>query len=270
MTLSFVPKLIAIFVTLVLAGPWMLTLLTDYMRRLYESFPAYDRLSQPSISDHLGPTRRLAGVFIFPLTRILACWPPRRSSTMRRCRRELPSHWHRPCLRPPIPAGSWLGFDPCVEQILIGTMMGFVLRIAFAALDVAGELIGLQMGLSFATFFRPGGRRADTGDHPVPRLAHRIVLPCHEWPSARHLPGGRELHRAADRQPALSGCISLAALVKSAAMMFSLGVLLALPLITALLVTNLALGVLSRVAPALNLFAVGFPVTMALGFIVLC
>jgi len=51
--------------------------------------------------------------------------------------------------------------------------------------------------------------------------------------------------------------------------MFSLGVMLALPLITALLVTNISLGVLSRVAPALNLFAVGFPVTLGLGFIVL-
>lgn len=40
MTLSFVPKLIAIFVTLVLAGPWMLTILTDFMRRLFESIPA--------------------------------------------------------------------------------------------------------------------------------------------------------------------------------------------------------------------------------------
>ena len=40
MTLSFVPKLVAIFVTLVLAGPWMLTLLTDFMRRLFESIPA--------------------------------------------------------------------------------------------------------------------------------------------------------------------------------------------------------------------------------------
>ncbi|MDP1733966.1 MAG: flagellar biosynthesis protein FliQ [Sulfuritalea sp.] len=39
-TLSFVPKLIAIFVTLIVAGPWMLTLMTDYMRRLYESIPA--------------------------------------------------------------------------------------------------------------------------------------------------------------------------------------------------------------------------------------
>ena len=40
MTLSFVPKLVAIFVTLVLAGPWMITLLTDFIRRLFESIPS--------------------------------------------------------------------------------------------------------------------------------------------------------------------------------------------------------------------------------------
>lgn len=39
MTLTFVPKLIAMFITLVLAGPWILTVLTDYMRRLYEAIP---------------------------------------------------------------------------------------------------------------------------------------------------------------------------------------------------------------------------------------
>jgi len=39
-TLSFVPKLLVIFVTMIIAGPWMLTLLTDYMRRLYESIPS--------------------------------------------------------------------------------------------------------------------------------------------------------------------------------------------------------------------------------------
>ena len=38
-TLSFVPKLIAIFVTLIVVGPWMITMMTDYMRRLYESIP---------------------------------------------------------------------------------------------------------------------------------------------------------------------------------------------------------------------------------------
>lgn len=39
MTLTFVPKMIAMFITLVLAGPWMLTLMIDYMRRLFESIP---------------------------------------------------------------------------------------------------------------------------------------------------------------------------------------------------------------------------------------
>ncbi len=39
-TLSFVPKLLAIFVTMIVAGPWMLTVLTDYIRRLYESIPS--------------------------------------------------------------------------------------------------------------------------------------------------------------------------------------------------------------------------------------
>lgn len=39
-TLSFVPKLIVIFLVMVLAGPWMITLMTDYMRRLFESIPS--------------------------------------------------------------------------------------------------------------------------------------------------------------------------------------------------------------------------------------
>jgi flagellar biosynthetic protein FliQ len=39
-TLSFVPKLIAIFLTLLLAGPWMITVMTDYIRRLYEAIPS--------------------------------------------------------------------------------------------------------------------------------------------------------------------------------------------------------------------------------------
>lgn len=40
MTLSFVPKLVAIFITLIVAGPWMLTVMTDYMRQLFESIPS--------------------------------------------------------------------------------------------------------------------------------------------------------------------------------------------------------------------------------------
>ncbi|MCL7708213.1 flagellar biosynthetic protein FliR, partial [Enterobacter kobei] len=45
-----------------------------------------------------------------------------------------------------------------LQQILIGVAIGFTMQFAFAAVRTAGELIGLQMGLSFATFFDPGSR----------------------------------------------------------------------------------------------------------------
>jgi flagellar biosynthetic protein FliR len=58
-------------------------------------------------------------------------------------------------------------------------------------------------------------------------------------------------------------------LANAGVIVFSSGLLLALPILVALLITNVALGVLSRAAPQLNLFAVGFPVTLALGFAIL-
>ena len=60
-----------------------------------------------------------------------------------------------------------------------------------------------------------------------------------------------------------------ATLVSSASMIFASGLMLALPLIAALMIANIALGVLTRVAPTLNMFAVGFPITMVAGFVVL-
>jgi flagellar biosynthetic protein FliR len=216
-------------------------------------------------------------LFIFPLTRILAllATAPVFNNAALPARMRLIAGLAiaialAPALPPPpaIPAGSWLGLTVIVEQILIGAMMGFSLRIAFAALDVAGELIGLQMGLSFATFFDP----VAGGQTPVITQFLGLLTALFFLAMNGHL---LAIYLVAESFTVLPignlpfQAISLAALVKSAAMMFSLGVLLALPLITALLVTNLALGVLSRVAPALNLFAVGFPVTMALGFIVL-
>lgn len=169
---------------------------------------------------------------------------------------------------PAIPAGSWIGLTIVAEQLLIGSMMGFTLRIAFAALDIAGEIIGLQMGLSFATFFDP----VAGGNTPVMTQFLGLLTALFFLAMNGHLLALYLLAESFTVLPISSlpfHAISLAGVVKAASMMFSLGLLLALPLVTALLVTNLALGVLSRVAPALNLFAVGFPVTMALGFLVL-
>ena len=169
---------------------------------------------------------------------------------------------------PAIPAGSWISLAILAEQVLIGTLLGFTLRIAFAAVDIAGELIGLQMGLGFATFFDPdsGGQTPVIAEFLglltalvfLAMNGHLLVLSA-LGESFTLLPISAEPVRA----PAFG------ALMGWSATLFATGVLLALPLITALLIANIALGVLARIAQQLNLFAVGFPVTLALGLFVL-
>jgi flagellar biosynthetic protein FliR len=214
------------------------------------------------------------GLFVFPLTRVLgllAMTPVFNNAALPvRVRLVMGlgiTFALAPALPPPpaIEAGSWLGLAVIAEQMLIGVMMGFALRIALAALDVTGELIGLQMGLSFATFFDP----SSSSETPVMTQFLGFLTALMFLAMNGHLltitllAESFTLCRSAPRLPC-SGAVVHRDLGGDDV---SLGVMLALPLITALLVTNI--GVLSRVAPSLNLFAVGFPVTLALGFIVL-
>jgi len=172
---------------------------------------------------------------------------------------------------PPMPAvsaGSWTGLLILLDQTLIGVLMGFTLRLALAAIDVAGELIGLQMGLSFAVFYDP----QTAGQTPVVTefltlLAMLIFLAMNA-----HLLTLSVLVESFTLLPVVSTPFStsgLAPLMAWASTLFATGLLLALPMIAALLIANVAMGVLARVAPQLNLFAVGFPVTITAGFVVL-
>jgi flagellar biosynthetic protein FliR len=167
-----------------------------------------------------------------------------------------------------IDPGSPLGLLLLVQQVLIGVAMGLAMRLVFAAIDVAGEVIGFQMSLSFATAFDPqnGGQSAVVQEFLgllatltflaidghlmlIAALAHSFkFLPLTETPLLAA--GWGELARA-------GGYV------------FAAGVMLALPLIATLLVTSIALGVLTRAAPALNVFAVGFPITLSVGFAML-
>lgn len=168
---------------------------------------------------------------------------------------------------PPVPTDSWLALGLLAQQALIGIAIGFMMRLMFAAVDIAGEMIGLQMGLSFAVFFNPqtGGQSSVVAEFMgLLTLLIFLALDGHlmlinvlvvsfEW-----LPVG------AGTNP--EGWLLI---VRYAAVMFFSGILLALPMITTLLITNIALGVLTRAAPQLNLFAVGFPVTLTVGMAVL-
>ena len=168
---------------------------------------------------------------------------------------------------PPVPAGSMLTLAILAQQAFIGIAMGFMMRLLFAAIDVAGEVIGLQMGLSFAVFFSPqtGGQTSVIAEFIglitllvfVAMNGHlmliNVVVASFDW-----LPVGK-----------LPKADGWRLIVAYAAVMFSSALLLALPMVAALLITNTALGVLTRAAPQLNLFAVGFPVTLSVGFLVL-
>jgi len=169
---------------------------------------------------------------------------------------------------PPIDPGSGLGVAVFVQQILIGMAMGFIMRMVFAAVDMAGELIGLQMGLSFATFFDPqtSGQTNVLAEF-LGLLATLIFLAV-----GGHLMMIEVMVRSFEWMPIRADpfkAMGWAEAAGAGALMFAAGLLLALPLITALLITNIAMGVLTRAAPQINLFAVGFPITMTAGFVVL-
>ncbi len=175
-----------------------------------------------------------------------------------------------PSLPPPpaIAVGSWLGISILVQQLLIGALLGFTLRLAFSAIDVAGEMIGLQMGLSFAIFYDP----QNAAQTPVLSEFLGLIALLTYMAMNGHLLSLSALIETFQLLPiSLTpfSAIGFKTAVAWAAAVFSSGVLLALPMIAALLIANIGMGVLSRVAPQLNLFAIGFPVTMIAGFTVL-
>jgi flagellar biosynthetic protein FliR len=169
---------------------------------------------------------------------------------------------------PAVPAGSWIGLAILAQQMLIGILMGFALRIAFAAVDIAGEMIGLQMGLSFAAFVDP----QNAGEAPVVGSFLALVLMLLFLALDGHLLLIAALVDTFHAFPlGATGFSSIDArgLVTAGRDLFAVGLQLALPVIAALLLANLALGVLTRTAPQLNLFAVGFPITLLVGMLML-
>lgn len=172
---------------------------------------------------------------------------------------------------PPMPEvglGSWYGLAILVQQFLIGVGIGFVMRIAYAAADAAGEIIGLQMGLGFAAFFDPqsAGQTLVIG-----RFLNLLALLVFLAVNA-HLLLIRVLVESFQAlpiaQPPLSA-LGFYTLASFGSTVFAVGLQLALPLIAILLIANLALGILTRSAPQLNIFAIGFPITLTVGLVML-
>jgi flagellar biosynthetic protein FliR len=165
---------------------------------------------------------------------------------------------------PTVALDSAAGMLTLVQQLVIGISLGFAVRIVFSAVEFAGELIGLQMGLNFAGFFNPmtGGEATATSRFFGVSVSWlfivingHLLLIAAVVQSFQAFPVGPEPFAFLRTvQPQVWG-----------AEVFRLGLWIALPLVAMLLFVNLVLGIVSRVAQQMNVFAIGFPITVSVG-----
>lgn len=169
--------------------------------------------------------------------------------------------------QPTVSPMSGAGFVIAGQQLLIGLAMGFVVQIVFDALAMAGQLLANSMGLSFAFNVDP---LRGTGT-PVIGQFYSIFVTLTFLALNGHLTLVETLVEGFRSLPVGTsglGTDGVMQVVLWGGQIFSGALLVSLPGVTALLIVNLAFGVVSRSAPALNLFAIGFPVTLVCGLVV--
>jgi flagellar biosynthetic protein FliR len=163
---------------------------------------------------------------------------------------------------------SLAGLAIMIQQLIIGMSMGFTIRIVFACAEMAGEITGMTMGLGFATFFDPQSQGHSSA---LSQFFSLIMLMVYVTTNL-HLILLSALVDSFRTLPVSNTVMSIGSFQEVAlwgGAIFSAGVQLALPIIAALLITNISLGILTRAAPQLNIFGIGFPITISVGFLMI-
>lgn len=173
-----------------------------------------------------------------------------------------------PTLPPPpqVDVLSAAGLLLAAQQLMVGLVMGFMVQLVFGAVVIAGQSLAMTIGLGFAMSVDPqNGVQVPVLSQFYVILATLIFLSVDG-----HLLLIQALVDSFTVLPVAAAALGdevLLDLVHLGSQMFLSGLLLVLPAITAVLLINLAFGVITRAAPQLNIFAVGFPVTILAGFV---
>jgi flagellar biosynthetic protein FliR len=173
---------------------------------------------------------------------------------------------------PLMPAPTIAPFSPqaivvVFQQLLIGVALGFALQIVFDSLGLAGQVLANSMGLSFAFNVDPlrGSSTAALGQlYIILATLTFLALGGHLALLEVLIAGFTTLPVGMEGL----GREGLWKMVLWGGQLFAGAISVALPGVTALLIVNLAFGVVSRAAPTLNLFAVGFPISLVIGLLV--
>jgi len=171
-------------------------------------------------------------------------------------------------LPPPIDPFTWHGILLIMQQLGIGVAIGLIFTVVFQAFVIAGHLASMAMGLAMASMVDPA-----TGvNTPIIGRYFTIIATLLFLLMNGHVLVFKAIVQSFETLPIGLHFFtqdSLKLIFNFGAQMFESGVAIALPLVTALLLVNISFGVIARAAPALNIFAVGFPVTLLVGLIML-
>jgi len=154
-----------------------------------------------------------------------------------------------------------------LAELGIGALMGFALRCAFAAFSLAGRVLDVQMGFGIGAVFDP----VSQSGAPVLGSALGLLAMALFFAVDGHHALVRGVAFSASVLPPGQAWVALtpAALLRPFGAIFSVGVSIVAPAIFVLLLTDLVLGVVSRVLPQMNVFFVGIPVKILVGLGVL-
>ena len=162
---------------------------------------------------------------------------------------------------------SWSAILVVMQQILIGTLLGFFLQLFFQLFILAGQMISMQVGLGMATMMDP----INGASVPILGQMYLIFTTLMFFVLDGHLVMIEILAHSFYSYPISADPYAILAYVDIAswgAWLFSASFAIALPIVTAVLVVNFSFGFISRAAPQMNIFALGFPLTMLMGLFI--
>jgi len=166
---------------------------------------------------------------------------------------------------PQVELFSASAFFLVTQQLLIGVLMGFTLQIVLAAIVTGGQVVAMQMGLGFAAMVDPQNGQQT----PVLSQFYVIMVVLIYLAMNGHLVLIEVLIDSFKTMPvSMTGLVAtdFYKVVHWAAILFSGAVGIAIPAIASLLIVNFTFGIMTRAAPQMNIFAIGFPLTMLLGY----
>ncbi|EMR11965.1 flagellar biosynthesis protein FliR [Methylophaga lonarensis MPL] len=176
-----------------------------------------------------------------------------------------------PTINTPVPSVTpWSseGVLLVAQQLLIGFCMGFMLQMMFNAFIIGGQIIAMQMGLGFASMIDPQNGMTV----PVISQFYLIFVSLLFLAIDGHLILLMVLHESFTVMPVASSGIAIESfrdVASLASWMYAAAIIVALPAIGSLMMVNLAFGILSRAAPQISPFSIGFPMTIILGFAII-